>query len=167
MPGLDGNLIRVKNLDDYTAAVSRLVEDPDYRAALGAATRARVADLHWGPSWQRALETVYERAATLPRVSAAARADERSLEEPDVYIPRIHGGNFDPDWVVYVHMRVMPLAERWRHWVRLSTRWETRLPISYLFPEWLYCRGWRFGRWLTRAGAARTAASSPLTVPVT
>ena len=160
MPGLDGNLIRVTNLDEYTAVLSRLAEDQDYRAALGAATRERVAEQHWGPSWQRTLETVYDRAATLPRVNGtSAQADERSLDEPDVYIPRIHGGNFDPDWVVYVHLRAMPLAERWRHWVRLSARWGSRLPISYLLPEWLYCRCWRFGQLLGRARMTRTSAS--------
>ena len=141
MPGLDGNLIRVKDIEEYTAVLSRLITDDAFRVALGQTAYTSVAGQHWGAGWQRTLDEVYRRALTLPRVGGpAAPVDEPSFDEPDVYLPRIHGGNFNPEWVTYFHMGVMPLRERWGHWTRLGARQGSRLPYSNLLPEWAFCR---------------------------
>lgn len=140
MPGLDRRLIRVSGVDEYTQVLSSLIRDENARKVLGEATRGQVESMHWGADWQCSLEAVYARALTRPRRTADSARDVPCFEEPDIYLPRIHGGNYRPEWPVYFHLSAMSLADRVRQWLRLGAAQGFRLPYSYLLPDWLYCR---------------------------
>jgi hypothetical protein len=75
------------------------------------------------------------------------------IGEPDVYIPRIHGAADDSESrecdlnrMIESLIRIMPVEERMRHWVRLARaengfRNADRVAsLKYLLPEWLVGR---------------------------
>jgi glycosyltransferase involved in cell wall biosynthesis len=146
MPGLTGNLIRVRNLEDYTAVLSGLVEDEEFRLSVGEATKKKIAETHWGINWQHSLEKAYHRAATLPRKTvSSAPMDKMFLSEPDVFLPRIHGQQFDFDSLIQeAALKFMPLDQRLLHWMRLVKKYgiyknsSSRLGrFGYFIPNWL------------------------------
>lgn len=149
MPGLAETLIRVGNIDEYTAALVRLVEDENYRMNLGDLTRKNICESHVGVNWQRSLEELYCRAIGLPRNrELSSFVDELRIEELDMFMPYIHNTMCDgrvrelPD-LLRSRLRVMPLAQCARHWFNLSKgrgvgRWVDGMP--YMVPEWVLCR---------------------------
>lgn len=142
MPGLTGNLIRVRSLEEYTAVLSRLVSDEEFRLSLGETTRRRIAEVHMGDSWQHLLEEIYAKAISLPSVKVElASTDKIFLDEPDVFLPCIYGEQFNLELFIQYHLPIMPLAQRWHHWVKLVTKYGFRHRISLLLPEWL---NWRY-----------------------
>lgn len=140
MPGLTGNLIRVRDLQEYTAVLSRLVEDEEFRLSLGETTRSKIAATHWGSNWQRTLNDVYSYAATIPRVSATSNSmDEMFLGEPDVFLPSVN--KTDIHIVMHWHMPLMPLEQRLRLWLSLVKKHGFRNnPLNVLLPERLRSR---------------------------
>lgn len=148
MPGLTGNLIRVRNLEEYTDSLSRLIEDEEFRLALGEATKNKIAGAHWGSNWQRALENVYTCATTLRQESVPLAApDQIFLGEPDVLLPSVHGRYIDVTLAMQPYLKFMPLTQRFYHWYRLVKKHGFRHRISLLLPEWLYLRfhSWKMG----------------------
>jgi hypothetical protein len=73
-PGLAGNAVAT-SAGEFTRAVRRLAADPDRRRAAGAEVRAAVLDVHDGPGWLAALETVYAQARAMPAVDVDDLAD--------------------------------------------------------------------------------------------
>lgn len=147
MPGLTGNLIHVRDIEEYTAVLSRLVEDEEYRLTLGEATRKKIVDTHTANQWQRFLENLYQLAATVPRVKKSSLAiDQMFIGEPDVYIPSVHGMNFDIDSLMKFHLTLLPIKERWSQLFRLAKKpsfyneGDRLSPFKYLLPEWLLYR---------------------------
>ncbi len=147
MPGLTGNLIREDSLAGYTATLSRLVEDPEFRRKLGERTQQKIIDTHTGSNWLAALEQVYAQAAAVPRIKVQSAAiDQMSLAEPDIFVPGVHGGELDLDALIEAHLTVMPLRQRLHHWLELRKKQAFRSGFSrigqlrLLVPEWLYCR---------------------------
>jgi glycosyltransferase involved in cell wall biosynthesis len=154
LPGLDGNLIRARDLGEYRSVLSQLIEDERYRSELGESTRRKIAKIHSGIEWQNRLENVYRRACQLAASDGQAMArEEMFIGEPDVYIPRIHGAadhsesrEYDLDRMIESLIRIMPFRERMRQWARL-VRAEGGFPtadraasLKYLVPEWLVGR---------------------------
>jgi hypothetical protein len=153
-PGLDGTLLVARDSRRYEAILSRLIEDERYRLDVGEATRSRIAELHVGASWQRRLTEIYDLAAKLGgSPTRPTIADEMSVGEPDVYIPRIHGAadpsdgtDGDIDRMIESLIRVMPLPERLLQWGRLARRPDGFCHVGrvaglkYLAPEWLVGR---------------------------
>lgn len=147
MPGLTDNLICVRDIEEYTTVLSRLVEDEEFRLNLGQATRKKIVDTHTGEEWQRSLEDIYYIVANLPRVNKSLVAvDQMFLGEPDVYIPSVYGMNFDVDHLIKHNLTLMPIEQRLRHLARLVKKpsfyneSERLSPFKYLFPEWLLYR---------------------------
>ena len=137
-PGLAGNLIRVSNLEDYTVVLSRLVEDEGFRVSLGEETRRKITEIHMGSNWQRTLNEIYDLAVTLPKVnikSSVAMA-QTSIDEPDVFLPRVHDCNMDIDGLIQSHLTIMPLNQRLHYWIKLVKKYGIRSKIGLLFPEW-------------------------------
>jgi hypothetical protein len=66
-PGLAGNPAAT-TVEQFAAAVRRLVLDPDLRRREGAEARAAVLAVHDGPGWRARLEALYERVRTLPAI---------------------------------------------------------------------------------------------------
>ncbi|AKG23975.1 glycosyltransferase family 4 protein [Calothrix sp. 336/3] len=147
VPGLIDNIIQVRSLEEYTAVLSRLVEDEEFRLSLGEATKKKIAETHWGSNWQHFLENVYHRAATLPRstVPSVPIDDKIFLSEPDVFLPRIHGQKFDFDYLIQESaLKFMPLYQKLLQLMRLVKKYgiyknsSSRLGLfGYLVPNWL------------------------------
>jgi glycosyltransferase involved in cell wall biosynthesis len=141
-PGLTDNLIRVPNLEEYTKALSRLVEDEELRLHLGEKTNSRITETHMGNNWQNSLEEVYSRAATLPpiNITSAFPKDQISLEEPDVFLPRVFcQENMELEEIVHYFIRMMPFDRRFRHWIDIVKK-HGLSRFTLLLPEWFYSR---------------------------
>jgi glycosyltransferase involved in cell wall biosynthesis len=152
MPGLDGHMVVTRDLDDYTAAMSRLVRDERSRRALGSATCDSVLSRQSGDGWRRQLEDLYARAAAVSPVhSAGSESDAASFGEPDVYLPRIHSSSYDLDWFTELNLGATPLVPRFQQWRRLGRQRGSRLPYRALLPEWVALL---YGRILAASAAA-------------
>ncbi|WYL99596.1 MAG: glycosyltransferase [Gloeotrichia echinulata CP02] len=141
MPGLTGNLIRVRNLEEYTDCLTQLIEDQEFRLSLGEATKNKIAQTHWASNWQPALENLYTRAITLTPVTAPlAPKDQMFLGEPDVFLPNVHGWYFNFTLAIQPYLKFMPLTQRLYHWYRLVKKHGLRNRVTLLLPSWLYSR---------------------------
>jgi glycosyltransferase involved in cell wall biosynthesis len=139
MPGLNGNLIQVQDIDEYTSVLSRLVEDEDYRLSLGEATRSKISETHWGNNLQHFLNDIYYNAATMPRPTINSNVtDEMFIGEPDVFLPKIHGTDINIKKLVQWYIKFMPLPERFYYWLKfLKKHGLHNNPIKLLVPEWI------------------------------
>lgn len=146
MPGLADNLIRVQDLQEYTAVLSGLIEDEQYRLSLGEATKNKIAQIHWGNNWQSALNDIYAYVVALPRKTATLDLiDEMSLGEPDVFLPSVNQTHISK--VMHWHMPLMPLEQRLRLWFGLVRKYGFRNnPLNVLLPE-----KWRSRYYLLRS----------------
>jgi glycosyltransferase involved in cell wall biosynthesis len=154
-PGLTGSMERASNPEQYASILSRLIADRDARESLGEKTRARIEEAHWGEGWKRRLENVYRHAASLPQIERidTTPADEMVIDDPDVYLPVIHGHTWYQDWIAQYVVRSVPLAARWRYWrTWLRARHGTRSALTMLVPEWLFVQGTRVEKVLVWMG---------------
>ncbi|OKH53127.1 glycosyl transferase family 1 [Calothrix sp. HK-06] len=129
MPGLNGNLICVRDLQEYTAVLSRLIEDEELRLSLGEATKRKIVETHMGSNWLHSLENVYTHAVTLPRINFRAVAtDKMFLGEPDLFYHRIFDseGETSADLSLAMYLRFLPLDERLRFWTKLVKKYSFR-----------------------------------------
>lgn len=120
MPGLTGNLIRVRDREEYTTVLSRLIENENARLSLGEATQRKIEEIHWGDRWQDSLDKVYWSAISLSQSKITVNSNSTEpifLGEPDVFLARIHKTALDK--VMHWHMTLLPLGERLRLWVSL------------------------------------------------
>lgn len=141
-PGLTDNLIYVRDLQEYTIVLSKLVEDQEFRLSLGETTRRKIIETHTGKGWQQFLEDLYLRAITLPRLHITHfQKDKISLQEPDILIPYYYPENkhIDTDGMIQGRIRLMPLVERFQNLVRLNKKYGLGR-FSLLLPEWFYLR---------------------------
>jgi hypothetical protein len=138
-------LIRVRDIEEYTAVLSRLVEDEEFRLSLGEATQKKIAETHWPNNWQHRLEDVYRCAMTVSTVNKSMTAMENMfIGEPDIFLPIVHGGDINFDWVIHTYMGIMPLSLRWLYWKRLYRKHASSYSLSFLLPQWLYRHYIRF-----------------------
>lgn len=140
MPGLTGNLIRVKNLEEYTATLSRLVEDTEFRQSLGEATKTKIVETHWQDGWRIFLNQVYSHTSKISQqVHATVDAiDQVSLLEPDVYMQQVHNTDISADQLIQWHLPLMPFNQRIGYWLKLLKKYGFRKnPPNLLLPEWL------------------------------
>jgi glycosyltransferase involved in cell wall biosynthesis len=125
MPGLSGNLIRVRDIDEYTVVLSRLIEDQNFRSSLGQATKSKIEAIHWGESWQNALNKIYHQAVTLPVVvTPLASVEKVSLKEPDVFLPSVNGMEINK--IMQSHLPYMPFRYRLFMWLNMVRRYGLR-----------------------------------------
>jgi glycosyltransferase involved in cell wall biosynthesis len=141
MPGLIGNLIRTRDLEEYRKAVTYLIVDEQHRLSLGEATRKKIVETHTEIYWQRSLQAVYAHAAIKPRETiTTARMDQACIGEPDVFIQRIHS-NWDNnwrDWVFVPRLSMLPFGHRLRFWWGYVKKhgFGPRGRIGLLLPYW-------------------------------
>ncbi len=145
MPGLADNLIRVKDLEEYTQVLAKLVKDQELRLSLGETTRSKIAANHWGENWQQILESVYHQAVMVSRQTAFPDGvTEMSLGEPDVFLPSVNRTEICT--VIHWHLSLMPLRQRWVLWLSLVKQYGYQQnPLNSLLPEKLrsYYYSWR------------------------
>jgi glycosyltransferase involved in cell wall biosynthesis len=153
MPGLSVNLIRVRDINEYTTALSLLIEDESYRTLLGEATKNRIESIHWGKYWQKALNNVYHRAVTVSAVMPpTVSADKIVLDEPDVFLPCVNGMAIP--WVIQSNLPYMPFQDRLFMWLETVRRYGLRnIPPNSLMSARFRVKLYRFrdrllDRWL-------------------
>jgi glycosyltransferase involved in cell wall biosynthesis len=141
MPGLSGNLIRAKDLEEYTRVLSHLIEDEDYRLRLGESTREKIAHKHWGENWQNTLENLYICASNAPRrIRTMNSIDQIYIGEPDAFAPYVYGGGYSSEWITQFLIGSMPFHERWNNWINWNKSHDYPLSFRFLLPDWLYYR---------------------------
>ncbi|UIE37513.1 glycosyltransferase [Leptodesmis sichuanensis] len=142
-PGLTNHLIYVQNLEEYTAVLSRLVQEEDHRSSLGKATRRKIVETHMEPDWQRFLNKVYASITTLPKRSVFPhQIDQIVLDEPDVFLPRVFGSDKEINFgsMMQWYLPLMPFSTRFHHWLDLVKQHKIfQYPPSLLLPEWFRC----------------------------
>jgi glycosyltransferase involved in cell wall biosynthesis len=139
MPGLTGNLICTRDLEEYRKTLSRLMEDEKFRLSLGEATREKFIETHTKSYWQKSLQEVYDHASIKPReIVTATPRDQMFIGEPDVFIHRIHGWDDDYfDWVIQARLPMLPIAHRLRLWLGIVKKHGLRHRIMLLMPKWV------------------------------
>jgi glycosyltransferase involved in cell wall biosynthesis len=144
MPGLTGNLIRVRDLEEYTKVLSQLVENKEFRLSLGEVTKQGIEKTHTGSNWQRSLEDVYARAETLPRITLTSDSEDlMSIDEPDIFLQKVfHFENPSIDQMILNRVRLMSLSKRLSLFSRLieTGNFGRMGPISLFLPDWFYRR---------------------------
>jgi glycosyltransferase involved in cell wall biosynthesis len=143
MPGLTGNMIRVRNTEEYTEVISRLVENKEFRLSLGEATKRKIAEIHMGSNWLHILEDMYLRAVSLPRLTEPSLDfDQMFLGEPDTFLPRVYDLNLEVDELFLWHLNIMPPGLRFRFWRNEVKKhgFNHFGKLRYLFPEWFHYR---------------------------
>jgi glycosyltransferase involved in cell wall biosynthesis len=135
MPGLADNLIRVRDIEEYTQVLAELFEDETFRLSLGETTRSKIAANHWGENWQQILESVYHQAVTVSRQTIIPDGvTEMSLGEPDVFLPSVN--HTEIYTVIHWHLSLMPLKQRWVLWLSLVKQYGYQQnPLNSLLPE--------------------------------
>lgn len=135
MPGLADNLIRVKDIEEYTQVLAKLVEDEEFRLSLGEATRSKIVAHHWGDNWQHLLDRVYHQAMTVSKQTIVPNGiAEMSLGEPDVFLPSVNRTELRT--VVHWHLSLMPSRQRWRLWFSLVQQYGYHQnPLNSLLSE--------------------------------
>jgi glycosyltransferase involved in cell wall biosynthesis len=135
MPGLADNLIRVRDIEEYTQVLAELVEDETFRLSLGETTRSKIAADHWGENWQQILESVYHQASTVSRQTIIPDGvTEMSLGEPDVFLPSVN--HTEIYTVIHWHLSLMPLRQRLILWLSLVKQYGYQQnPLNSLLPE--------------------------------
>jgi glycosyltransferase involved in cell wall biosynthesis len=129
MPGLSGNLIRVRDLKEYTMILSHLIENEEFRLSLGDATRKKIVETHMGKNWLNSLDNLYKRAANLPRINFNhIPIDKPFIGEPDIFYHRIFDVEMETsaDLSLATYLRLLPLDERLRVWSKLVQKYAFR-----------------------------------------
>ena len=142
MPGLAGTLIQTRSIEDYTAALLRLAEDPALRRDLGAATRAGIVRQHTGAGWQAEVERLYAQALAPHDPPRCTAVDRPAFGEPDVLMHLVHDHPIPADALVLSQLSLMPPDLRLRLWLRLlglgsGTANRVRDAVRCWLPEWL------------------------------
>lgn len=139
MPGLTGNLIRVRNLEEYTDVLSQLIEDETHRLALGEASKNKISQAHWPENWRLFLENVYTVATKVKPVTVTLAAkDQMFLGEPDVFLTNVHGWYFDFTLAIQPFLTFIPFTQRLYYWYKLVKKHGLQNRLSLLLPNWFY-----------------------------
>jgi hypothetical protein len=137
MPGLKNNLICIKNLQEYTLILSKLIEDENLRLSLGEVTSRKVREIHTEDYWQKVLQKIYAHTMTISRVIPTSDPiDQINIGEPDILIPHLHGwSNIFLDSATQARLHMIPLAHRLKLWFRLVKKYGLRHRIMLLMPQ--------------------------------
>ncbi|WP_392479069.1 glycosyltransferase family 4 protein [Nostoc sp. C110] len=147
-PGLDQHLIRVRDVEEYTAVLSQLVEDEKFRLSIGEQTKRKIVETHTGSNWQSFLEDVYFQATTLPRITLASEAitDRIMISELDALLPKILSyasgqDKINVDELIQGHPFPKTFAQKVCVWIdTIKIYGFGRGQMQYLLPNWLYWR---------------------------
>lgn len=143
-PGLGQYVTRARNVDEYTAALSLLIQHPELRKATGRSVRNDIVTVHAGQGWIRYLDEMYLTARSLQRVNASSSRDDGfHTADLDVLLLALFRGKPDITEIMTHHLRNMPMVQRISHWSK--TRRDTGYaPPGRLLPEWM---GIRVEKW--------------------
>ncbi|MFN3431703.1 MAG: hypothetical protein ACK46X_17335, partial [Candidatus Sericytochromatia bacterium] len=89
-PGTAGAHLQATSVAAYREALTRLIEEPAEREALGARIEAGVRAHHGLDAWKSALEGIYRQATMATPVSAPPGEAPTALTEHDLYLESLH-----------------------------------------------------------------------------
>lgn len=136
--GLQGLILRGCDIEDYRNQVSRLIENPDFRAHLGELTRKGIIACHTNGGWNRLLEELYLRgsqAATEMRDEASVG---RKITELDIKLAQvfaISGWSRGFANIIRNYVALFPLGARMGIW-RDIFRGEWHYFPSLVLSDW-------------------------------
>jgi hypothetical protein len=140
LPGLTGNLMRARNMDDYLDTLRSLVKSEAYRKEVGDRTRSKIITNHTGSGWSVALDAIYDKARHIGRIDGGVQHEDRMfVGEPDVFIPFVYRHPWDMECVVRDHLRLMPFRVRLRQLRGLHKKSGRYGIVPYLLPEFFLC----------------------------
>jgi hypothetical protein len=137
MPGLIDNLIRAKNLQEYTKKLSHLIIDQNFRLELGKATSQKVKEIHIESHWQNKLLEIYTYSTTISKVRPTQKpVDQINIDEPDIYIPFLHAWSDDfLDSTTQARLHKIPFLQRLQAWFKLVKKYGFRNRFMLLMPK--------------------------------
>lgn len=145
--GLEGTSLVCSGWPEYWDTLSRLIDDPEYRARAGEASRRNVEDCCEPKAWVGWLERAYERALGLPVIPSPPQMpdsiDEPGLGEPDIRHEGMFGSVQSLIDIEKVYMGGLPYSARVRAWRSLKERGEVSgaaESLRLLMPGWLKAR---------------------------
>lgn len=140
-PGLERSLLRATDDRDHVALLERLVTDPQFRSAAGAAARAEVTAAHCGDGWLGSLENVYRRAMNVPpaELTSIEPADLPQSTQLDLLCSSLYGDAEVLESIRRGMMRGLPPRRRLHAWLNF-TKATRRLQPGLLLPEWLHAQ---------------------------
>jgi hypothetical protein len=154
-PGLTGTLIHVKDLEQYKAIVSNLIEDAEFRLRIGENTRKKIFDTHTGRGWNYWLQRLYNKAfSVLPITATLSTVDQMHIGELDVFLNHLYSRNFlDLGVMIEGACRALPYTSRLRLLLKIL-KLDQSFSFGMFLPGWLeariegYMKGWRKLPWI-------------------
>jgi hypothetical protein len=136
--GLDEYLLRPSDPAELVTDLTRMLQDPDWRALRGEQTRAAIAASHLGAGWRAGVEEVYALAYRLPvqPTPGPAPDGDGALDRLVELVQSQTGHSAGRAGAEREQLGLLPLAERLRCWIRLA-RTGQRPPLRGLAPEWI------------------------------
>jgi hypothetical protein len=133
--GLDANLIRETNLQDYQYTLSRLISDSDLRAQIGQKLKKTIEAEHMEEDWRIRLSAIYQGASQESMDSNPPCDIDRKFREPlDAWLAALHveaGICRDVDSLFLEHVGLLPF------WSRLRIVGKTLIERRRIFPRLL------------------------------
>jgi glycosyltransferase involved in cell wall biosynthesis len=160
-PGLDRHLLRTRNLEEYTATLSYLVENEAHRTQLGSAVQTSINQTHRGKNWQNFLEHIYAKSINLPRVTFSPGVkDAMFMDELDLYLTTVFAnacGQKKIDLESLKKWDMMPYRQRFFFWMRQLQKhgFGRSGRIDLLIPQWIY---WKLRKNIIDVVGKRTKA---------
>jgi glycosyltransferase involved in cell wall biosynthesis len=139
-PALTHTIIRAKNITEYIAAITRLVEDANYRTHIGENIRQHVLAVHSGDNWKQSLHDIYSQAIhTATAIPTREKIDHKIISELDILSLFVDRRRVALDNITEDHLRLLPIGLRVNVWKDMCKR-QHRFSPSLLLPEWLAMR---------------------------
>lgn len=151
--GLDEVLVRTFSLEDFQAAVSRMVNDAGLRADIGDKTKASIEKINMGVGWRSALDGIYDQVLSAEKMPDPLQDQDVPRFDPvDVFNPFVFGAAMESAGPANrlarareIGLKTMPPIARLRIWALMTLRREfcfrtTSKAWRYLVPEWVSVR---------------------------
>jgi hypothetical protein len=110
IPGVTGPGYVGRTDEEYLTTLGELVADPEVRRCRGAHAREQVLATNAGPAWDAALESVYERARSVPPVDLAEYPAGIEESSYGASVLALTAGTLPPDEPVTAEMFSGPVA---------------------------------------------------------
>jgi hypothetical protein len=139
-PALRQIVLETHEVTEYQGLVTRLIEDENYRRAIGAKTRDTITTVHTGNGWRNYLLDLYQQSLSVERLKAIPDLDEyRYVSDLDMLLLKISKAPVDLKELIQAYMRQLPLDLRLPLWLKLLQETGNTRP-GLLLPEWLGVR---------------------------
>lgn len=140
---LTGLLVKTRDTDEYESNISRLIENPEWRADLGARTRHSIVATHCEPSWKHFVEDLYLGGVDRYSHTNSSRVDAlRQITELDKLLMKVFaasGLSREFGAIVRDNIGLFPLRERLKIWKEILG-YEWRFLPGSILADWQKAR---------------------------